>query len=79
MEVFPIPPLSRGRSGGGWDIYVAVVLVSSFNLMFDRLSVKYYLIIQHIMLYYGPFPVAIIRFGLVHLIRSDFVRRENPR
>jgi hypothetical protein len=23
MEVFPIPPLSRGRSGGGWDIYVA--------------------------------------------------------
>jgi hypothetical protein len=26
MEVFPIPPLSRGRSGGGWDIYVAVVL-----------------------------------------------------
>jgi len=27
MEVFPIPPLSRGRSGGGWGIYVAVVLV----------------------------------------------------
>ena len=26
MEVFPIPPLSRGRSGGGWGIYVAVVL-----------------------------------------------------
>jgi len=21
MEVFPIPPLSRGRSGGGWGIY----------------------------------------------------------
>jgi len=28
MEVFPIPPLSRGRSGGGWGIYVAVVLES---------------------------------------------------
>ena len=34
MEVFPIPPLSsrydsqpRGRSGGGWGIYVAVVLI----------------------------------------------------
>jgi len=26
MKVFPIPPLSRGRSGGGWGIYVAVVL-----------------------------------------------------
>ena len=26
MEGFPIPPLSRGRSGGGWGIYVAVVL-----------------------------------------------------
>jgi hypothetical protein len=26
MEVFPIPPLSRGRSGGGWGTYVAVVL-----------------------------------------------------
>ena len=26
MEVFPIPPLSRGRSGWGWGIYVAVVL-----------------------------------------------------
>ena len=26
MEVFPISPLSRGRSGGGWGIYVAVVL-----------------------------------------------------
>jgi hypothetical protein len=29
MEVFPIPPLSRGRSGGGWGIYVAVVLIES--------------------------------------------------
>ncbi len=28
MEVFPIPPLSRGRSGGGWGIYVAVVLTN---------------------------------------------------
>ena len=27
MGVFPIPPLSRGRSGGGWGIYVAVVLI----------------------------------------------------
>jgi len=35
MEVFPIPPLSRGRpvlsevegSGGGWGIYVAVVII----------------------------------------------------
>jgi hypothetical protein len=27
MEGFPIPPLSRGRSGGGWGIYVAVVLI----------------------------------------------------
>jgi len=26
LEGFPIPPLSRGRSGGGWGIYVAVVL-----------------------------------------------------
>ena len=26
MEGFPIPPLSRGRSGGGWGIYVALVL-----------------------------------------------------
>ncbi len=26
MEVFPIPPLSRRRSGGGWGIYVAVAL-----------------------------------------------------
>ena len=34
MEVFPIPPLSRGRSGGGWGIYVAVVLsnLASFSL-----------------------------------------------
>ena len=31
MEVFPIPPLSRGRSGGGWGIYVAVVLVMVFK------------------------------------------------
>jgi hypothetical protein len=30
MEVFPIPPLSRGRSGGGWGIYVAVVLIMAF-------------------------------------------------
>jgi hypothetical protein len=30
MEVFPIPPLSRGRSGGGWGIYVAVVLCKRF-------------------------------------------------
>ena len=29
MGVFPIPPLSRGRSGGGWGIYVAVVLMSA--------------------------------------------------
>ena len=28
MEVSPIPPLSRGRSGGGWGICVAVVLHS---------------------------------------------------
>jgi hypothetical protein len=26
MGIFPIPPLSRGRSGGGWDVFVAVVL-----------------------------------------------------
>jgi hypothetical protein len=26
IGVFPIPPLSRGRSGGGWGMYVAVVL-----------------------------------------------------
>jgi hypothetical protein len=31
MEVFPIPPLSRGRSGGGWGIYVAVVLESVYK------------------------------------------------
>jgi hypothetical protein len=28
MGVFPIPPLSRGRLGGGWGKYVAVVLES---------------------------------------------------
>jgi len=41
MEVFPIPPLSRGRpvlsevegSGGGWGIYVAVVLMTIFAIM----------------------------------------------
>jgi len=27
MEGFPIPPLSRGRSGGGWGIYVAAVIL----------------------------------------------------
>jgi len=26
MGVFPIPPPSRGRAGGGWGIYVAVVI-----------------------------------------------------
>jgi len=31
MEVFPIPPLSRGRSGGGWGIYVAVVIITLEN------------------------------------------------
>jgi hypothetical protein len=33
MEVFPTPPLSRGRSGGGWDIYVAVVLDTERGMM----------------------------------------------
>jgi hypothetical protein len=31
MEVFPIPPLSRGRSGGGWGIHVTVVLYKVMN------------------------------------------------
>jgi hypothetical protein len=39
MEVFPIPPLSRGRSGGGWDIYVAVVLIT-LNYVSPPSSVK---------------------------------------
>ena len=37
MEVFPIPPLSRGRSGGGRVIYVAVVLMSFYNIEVKRL------------------------------------------
>jgi hypothetical protein len=39
MEVFPIPPLSRGRSGGGWGIYVGVVLE---NLFRKSLNLKIY-------------------------------------
>jgi hypothetical protein len=39
MEVFPIPPLSRGRSGGGWGIYVAVVLIA-YSLQSKNLQSK---------------------------------------
>ena len=35
MEGFPTPPLSRGRSGGGWGIYVAVVLVSVYKVRYS--------------------------------------------
>jgi len=38
MEVFPIPLLSRGRSGGGWGIYVAVVLIRRGNYLRPKLS-----------------------------------------
>jgi len=40
MEVFPIPPLSRGRAGGGWGIYVAVVcrIAALFNKDLKRVE-----------------------------------------
>ena len=37
MEVFPIPPISRGRSGGGWGKYVAVVLFDC--LLFEQVPI----------------------------------------
>ena len=47
MEGFPIPPLSlrargpsgpaaRGRSGGGWGIYVAVVVINKGQTLSDQ-------------------------------------------
>jgi len=39
MEVFPLPPLSRGRSGGGWGIYVAAVLGDMVKFRFQDLKV----------------------------------------
>ena len=48
MEVFPIPPLSsrydsqpRGRSGGGWGIYVAVVIIKDFFITFLKFEGLY--------------------------------------
>ena len=43
MEVFPIPPLSRGRSGGGWGIYVAVRINISKKFQFFRKEVHKFL------------------------------------